>query len=79
MTTRDLGPEEAATAEREAEAEADEAAAIENGEPRALSSGPNPELTVAFTPRQIIGGFALLAALLMLLRRRNRRDRVGRD
>ena len=30
-------------------------------------------LDVAFTPRQILGGFALLAALVLLLRRRNRR------
>lgn len=27
-------------------------------------------IEVAFTPRQILGGFALLAALLLLLRRR---------
>ena len=31
---------------------------------------------IAFTPRQILGGFALLAALILLLRRRNR-DRTG--
>jgi hypothetical protein len=30
-------------------------------------------IDVAFTPRQILGGFALLAALILLLRRRNRR------
>ena len=30
-------------------------------------------LEVAFTPRQILGGFALLAGLILLLRRRNRR------
>jgi hypothetical protein len=29
-------------------------------------------LEVAFTPRQILGGFALLAALILLLRRRKR-------
>ena len=33
-------------------------------------------LDVAFTPRQILGGFALLAALILLLRRR-KRDRAG--
>ena len=27
---------------------------------------------IAFTPRQILGGFALLAALILLLRRRKR-------
>ena len=38
------------------------------------------DLTIAFTPRQILGGFALLAALVMLLRRRNRdQDRSERD
>ena len=29
-------------------------------------------LEVAFTPRQILGGFALIAALILLLRRRRR-------
>ena len=42
-------------------------------------AGADPDLGVAFTPRQILGGFALLAALVMLLRRRTRdRDRAGR-
>jgi hypothetical protein len=36
-------------------------------------AGVDPsDLAVAFTPKQIIGGFALLAALVMLLRRRDR-------
>ena len=35
------------------------------------------ELEIAFTPRQILGGFALLAALLLLLRRLVRRRGVG--
>ena len=30
------------------------------------------DLSIALTPKQIIGGFALLAALVMLLRRRDR-------
>jgi MYXO-CTERM domain-containing protein len=30
-------------------------------------------LEIAFTPRQILGGFALLAALILLLRRRRPR------
>ena len=30
-------------------------------------------IEVAFTPRQILGGFALLAGLILLLRRRSRR------
>jgi hypothetical protein len=29
-------------------------------------------LEIAFTPRQILGGFALLAALILLLRRKKR-------
>jgi hypothetical protein len=29
-------------------------------------------LDIAFTPRQILGGFALLAGLILLLRRRRR-------
>lgn len=31
------------------------------------------ELVVALSPRQIIGGFALLAGLIVMLRRRGRR------
>jgi MYXO-CTERM domain-containing protein len=31
---------------------------------------PRPEVGVAFTPRQILGGFVLLAALILFLRRR---------
>lgn len=35
-----------------------------------------PDYTIAFTPRQLAGGFAILAALLLLvLRRRRRRNR----
>jgi hypothetical protein len=34
-----------------------------------------PEIGVAFSPRAIIGGFILLAALIALLRRRRRTDR----
>jgi hypothetical protein len=31
---------------------------------------PRPEVGVAFTPRQILGGFVLLAALILFVRRR---------
>ena len=31
-------------------------------------------IEIAFTPRQILGGFALLAALIILLRRRGKRS-----
>ena len=37
-----------------------------------LDDEPSTGLEVAFTPRQILGGFALLAALILLLRRRKR-------
>jgi hypothetical protein len=33
------------------------------------------ELIVALSPRQVIGGFAVLAALILMLRRRSRRKR----
>lgn len=46
-------------------------AAAENPEGRA---GREPgELVVALSPRQIIGGFALLAGIIIWLRRRGRR------
>ncbi len=32
------------------------------------------DLAVAMSPRQIIGGFALLAGLILMLRRRRRKD-----
>jgi len=41
-----------------------------------LDDEPSSGLEIAFTPRQILGGFALLAALILLLRRR-KRDRTG--
>jgi len=42
---------------------------------------PDPsDLSITFTPRQILGGFALLAGLVMLLRRKRRDpDRGERD
>ena len=47
---------------------------------RAAGDGPDADLVLALSPRQILGGFALLAGLVMLLRRRNRdRDRGKRD
>ncbi len=42
---------------------------VPEGEPEI----PSPELGVAFTPRQILGGFALIAGLILLLVRRRRR------
>jgi MYXO-CTERM domain-containing protein len=57
-------PDEAA-----ADAAADELEAELNEE---FDDGRPSGLEVAFTPRQILGGFALLAALILLLRRRKR-------
>lgn len=45
----------------------------ETGHERELAEEPEqprPEVGLAFTPRQILGGFVLLAALILLLRRR---------
>jgi MYXO-CTERM domain-containing protein len=62
----------------------DAAAAADNGEldelddesdVEWLDDEPSSGLEIAFTPRQILGGFALLAALILLLRRR-KRDRT---
>ena len=36
---------------------------------------PGPEIGVAFGPREIVGGFALIATLILLLLRRRRGDR----
>jgi hypothetical protein len=64
-------------------------ATIEDVEPRADEAAPEPDrptprvdpsdLAIALSPRQILGGFALLAALVMLLRRNRDRDRGERD
>ena len=43
--------------------------------PDEVTRPPIAELDVAFTPRQILGGFALLAALILLLVRRRRAKR----
>ena len=61
--TKALAPDDAAKAEAEAAAAAWDA---EHGR-------ETGELGMALSPRQIIGGFALLAGLIILLRRRGRR------
>jgi hypothetical protein len=63
-----------------------EAAAPPHLEPEDVASDPDRhderagqepgDLTLALSPRQILGGFALLAAAVVLLRRRGR---TGRD
>ena len=45
-------------------------------EPAGRDSG---DLLVAMSPRQILGGFALLAGLLIMLKRRGRGRRSGHD
>jgi hypothetical protein len=60
-----------AMAEREAAALAGTASAAHDA--AAQDQTPNPaDLSITFTPRQILGGFALLAGLVMLLRRKRR-------
>ena len=53
-------------AEGAADAEADAQAALDNDEE------PTPDYTVAVSPRQLAGGFAIIAAILVLLVRRHR-------
>jgi len=47
--------------------------------PDEIPPPPRPELEIAFTPRQILGGFALLAALILMLVRRRRTKRSSDD
>jgi hypothetical protein len=62
-----------AAADSAADAAADAAAdKLEAELNREFDDGRPSGLEVAFTPRQILGGFALLAGLILLLRRRKR-------
>jgi LPXTG-motif cell wall-anchored protein len=57
----------------EADAPGDAAAdALEAELNEEFDDGRPTGLEIAFTPRQILGGFALVAALILLLRRRKR-------
>ena len=47
--------------------------------PDEVTRPPRAELDVAFTPRQILGGFALLAALILMLARMRRAKRPSDD
>jgi hypothetical protein len=50
------------------------AAVPDSGDRAEDRAGQQPgELVLAMSPRQIIGGFALLAGLILMLRRRTRR------
>lgn len=58
-------------AERAADAETDAQAALDNDE------DPTADYSAAFSPRQLAGGFAIIAALLVLLVRRQRGRKKG--
>ena len=73
-------PDEAAPPPIDDEETAPDSAAIDLGDldpdlhdDFEADDGQSRGVEVAFTPRQILGGFALLAGLILLLRRRNRR------
>jgi len=62
-------------AQRRAERAAADDAAFRNA---AETGAPSPdEMTIAFTPKQLFTGFAILAGLFVLARRRGRRS--GRE
>ena len=65
-------------AERAADAEADAQAARDNDEdptPEEDRPPTDADYGVAFSPRQVAGGFAILAALLVIIARRHRRKK----
>jgi hypothetical protein len=59
------------------EAAAERAEAMAEREAAAQGRLDPSDLSITFTPRQILGGFALLAALVMLLRRKRREPARG--
>ena len=67
------GRTRAELAERAADAEADAQAALDNQEPEEDRPPTDADYGVAFSPRQVAGGFAIIAALLVLLFRRRRK------
>jgi hypothetical protein len=63
-------------AERAADAEADRQAALDNDEEPEEDRPPtDADYGVAFSPRQVAGGFAIIAAILVLLARRRGRKK----
>ena len=76
MSTPESNGRPPADADAREDALEDPAAAAANDELDAelhddwVEDEPSSGLEIAFTPRQILGGFALLAALILLLRRR---------
>ena len=64
-------PDEAAAAASADDELADDEL-YDDGDREGIDEEVSTGLEIAFTPRQILGGFALLAALILLLRRRKR-------
>jgi hypothetical protein len=63
-------------AERAADAEIDAQAALDNDEvPEEDRPPTDADYGVAFSPRQVAGGFAIIAAILVLLARRRGRKK----
>ena len=63
-------------AERAADAEADRQAALDNDEDPEEDRPPtDADYGAAFSPRQVAGGFAIIAAILVLIATRHRRSR----
>jgi hypothetical protein len=61
-------------ASRAADAEAEAHAALDNDEDPEEDRPPtDADYGVAFSPRQVAGGFAIIAAILVLLARRRRK------
>ena len=76
MTNGRTPAELAELAEREADAEADRQAALDNDEEPEEDRPPtDADYGVASSPRQVAGGFAIIAAILVLLARRHRRKK----
>ena len=76
--TKKLTPAE--RAERAADAEIDAQAARDNGEDWAPEEDRPPtdaDYGVAFSPRQVAGGFAIIAALLVIVARHRRGRKKG--
>jgi hypothetical protein len=71
------GRTRAELAEQAADAEADRQAALDNDEEPEEDRPPtDADYGVAFSPRQVAGGFAIIAAIVVLLaRRRGRKKR----
>ena len=76
MTNGRTPTELAELAERAADAEADRQAALDNDEEPEEDRPPtDADYGVAFSPRQVAGGFAIIAAILVFLVRRRGRNK----